>query len=71
MFKILIILGCFLPSKKQNNAEYAAEKSAFKVKDGWIKIDVDLASHDANHALLRSLENQANSRVKTTDSRKL
>ena len=63
MFKILI-LAAFCPQKKQNNAACAAEKSGFKVKDRWIKTDVDLASHDTSHAPLRSLENQANSRIK-------
>ena len=59
MFKILIRFGCFLPQKKQNNAARAAKKSAFKVKDWWIQIDVDLASRHANHALLKFLDKQA------------
>ena len=50
MFSNLVRFGCFLLTKKGNNAAYAAEKSASKVKDSWIKIDFGLASHDANHA---------------------
>ena len=50
MFKILIRFGCFLPTKKQNNAACSAEKSASKVQDSWIKIDFALASHNTNHA---------------------
>ena len=64
-------LATFCPQKKQNNAACAAGKSALKVKNRWIKIEVDLASHDRNNALLRPLENQANSRIKATVSRKL
>ena len=50
MFKILVRFGCFLSTKKQNNAACAAEKSASKVKDSQIKIDLGLASPDTNHA---------------------
>ena len=52
MFKILVRLGCFLPTKKQNNAACSAEKSASKVHDSWIKIDFGLALHSTNHAYL-------------------
>ena len=59
----------FCTQKKQNNAACAAENPASE--GSMEKIDVDLASHDTNHTLLISLENQVNSRIKTTVSRKL
>ena len=57
MFKFFKDLAAFRSQKKQNFAACATEKSAFKVKNWWIKIDVDLASHDTTHASLKSSEN--------------